>query len=194
MASLQHWNRPETDDAWDTVILGGMFMPGVARVSVKIDSDLDTKKPKGAKLASIHDKGDKPSRVEIELILEDDEDLDLLEAQLVNLRPRSRGAGRGPVEIQHPNPNFWGITAVTVDNVDAPHPDPVDGWRIQISCLEWAPEPIAVMKGKGKEKPKGDTDVGTWGPFLDDDVAGSGAPAANDSAIGNSDLHDSRAD
>jgi hypothetical protein len=194
VASIQHWNRPETDDSWDVVILGGLFLPGVARVSVRIESDLDTKKPKGAKQASIADKGDKPSKVDIELILEDVEDLDMLEAQLVNLRPRSKGAGRSPLEIVHPNPNFWGITAVTVDDVDSPHPDPVDGWRLKISCLEWAPEPIAVKSGKGKEKPKGEGDVGAWGPFRDDGVAGSGAPAENDGALNNLDLPDSRAD
>lgn len=193
MASVGHWNRPDSDDSWDVCILGGKFLPGVARVRVNLQSDLDTKKPKGAKQASIADKGDKPSKIEIELVLEDDEDLDMLDAQLVNLRPRSKGAGREPLEIVHPNPNFWGITAVTVDDVDAPHPDPVDGWVIKISCLEWAPEPIKIDPSKAKKKPKGDTDVGSWGPFLDDGVAGSGNPAANDSALNNLGLPDSRA-
>lgn len=192
-ASIGHWNRPDSDDSWDFCLLGGKFLPGVARVHVKLKSDLDTKKPKGSKLASIADKGDKPAEIEIELILEDVEDLDELEAQLPNLRPRSKGVGRSPLEIVHPNPNFWGITAVTVDDVDAPHPDPVDGWVLRISCLEWAPEPVKVDASKTKTKPKGDNDIGTWGPFLDDGVAGSGNPVANDSALGNSGLPDSRA-
>lgn len=192
MASVGHWNRPDSDDSWDVCILGGKFLPGVASVDVQIISDLDTKKPKGAKQASIADKGDKPSKVKIRLQLEDDEDLDMLEAQLVNLRPRSKGAGREPLDIVHPNPNFWGITAVTVDDVSSPQPDAVDGWIIEVSCLEWAPEPVKVDASKNK-KPKGETDVGSWGPFLDDGVAGSGNPVANDSALANSGLPDSRA-
>lgn len=196
MSSIAHWNRPGiegADDSWDYVVLGGLFLPGVAKVRVKLQSDLDTKKPKGAKRASIADKGDKPSKISIELQLEDQEDLDMLEAQLVNLRPRSKGAGREPLEIVHPNPNFWGITAVTVDDVDADHPDATEGWRISIECLEWAPEPTAVKTAAGKQKPKGETDTGSWGQFRDDDVAGSGDPAANDAALNNLDLPDSRA-
>jgi hypothetical protein len=192
--TIEHWNRAAIEPVWDVCFLGGIELPGMARVTVKINSDLDTKKPKGAKQASIADKGDKPSRIVIELTLEEDNDLKLLEAQLPNLRPRSQGAGRAPLEIVHPNPNFWGITAVTVDDIDAGHPDPVDGWKIEISCLEWAPEPVKVKGGKGKQKPKGDTDIGTWGPFQDDGVAGSGNPVANDSAHGNSGLPDSRGD
>jgi len=192
MASIEHWNRPDVYASWDVVFLGGFELPGVARVEVKIESDLDTKKPKGAKQATIADKGDKPSKVTIELVLEDDGDLEKLQAQLTNLRPRSKGAGRAPLEIVHPNPNFWGITAVTVDDVTAPHPDAVEGWVLSISCLEWAPEPVKVDSNT-KKKPKGETDVGTWGPFLDDGVAGSGNPVANDSALNNLDLPDSRA-
>jgi hypothetical protein len=196
MASVGHWNAPRNegdDEPWDYVVLGGAFLPGTAKVRVKLNSDLDTKKPKGAKQASIADKGDKPSKIDIELTLVDQADLDMLEAQLVNLRPQSKGEGRKPLEIVHPNPNFWGITAVTVDDVDADHPDAAEGWRITLSCLEWAPEPVAVKPGGNKQKPKGDTDIGSWGQFRDDDVAGSGAPAENDAALENLGLPDSRA-
>lgn len=193
--TIGHWNEPsngQNDEQWDYCQLGGSFLPGTAKVRVKLNSDLDTKKPKGAKNASIADKGDKPSKVDIELTLVDKDDLKMLEAQLVNLRPRSKGEGRKPLEIVHPNPNFWGITAVTVDDVDSDHPDAAEGWRINISCLEWAPEPVAVKGGTGKQKPKGDTDTGSWGQFRDDGVAGSGAPD-NDAALNNLGLPDSRA-
>lgn len=189
---LPHWNRADTEAVWDVCFLGGLELPGMAQVDVDIESDLDTKKPKGAKQASISDKGDKPSKVKIRLKLEEDADLPKLEAQLQNLRPRSKGAGRAPLEIIHPNPNFWGITAVTVDDVHAGHPDPVNGWDIEVECLEWAPEPIKV-DSSSKKKPKGETDHGAWGPFLDDGVAGSGNPVANDSALNNLNLPDSRA-
>ncbi len=194
MASIGHWNRKDSDDSWDYCVLGGKFLPGVARVKVGCKSDLDTKKPKGAKCATITDKGDHLANVEIELVLEDDEDLTMLEAQLPNLRPRTKGVGREPLEIVHPNPNFWGITAVTVNNISAPQPDAVDGWVITISCIEWAPEPIKVKPKKNKKPtPKGETKVGPWAQmFLDDDDAGSGNPVANDAAQGNSGMPNSR--
>lgn len=50
MTTIDHWNDAESEPlAWDLCRLGGEALPGVARVSVRIASDLDIKKPDGAR-------------------------------------------------------------------------------------------------------------------------------------------------
>lgn len=180
--ALAHWNDADSPaHGWDFVWLGGELLPGVAQVSVKLGSDLDVKKPPGGTGATIRDQGDPPAEVTIVLNVANQAELDQLESMRPKLRPKSKTGARDPLEIQHPNPNFWGITAVTVKEIDSPSPNAVQGWDLTITCLEWFPAPKPTPKNKKKPK----DDATAWQPFVDDDVAGSGVPSRDGSAVNN---------
>lgn len=191
--TLVHWNDAESPaGAWDFVWLGGMLLAGIAKVSVKLSSDLDVKKPQGGTGATIADKGDPPAEIVIELNLANQNELNQLETMRSKLRPKSKSGARDPLEIVHPNPNFWGITAVTVKDIDSPSPDAVGGWNITITCVEWFPAPKKTPKPS--KKPKDESSA--WAPYADDGVAGSGyipPPSKDGSAVNNLGLPHRRA-
>ena len=57
----------ENPDAWNVCELGGLDMPGLANVKVRLSEELDIKKPKGGHGATITHQGYNPARVTITL-------------------------------------------------------------------------------------------------------------------------------
>lgn len=182
--TINHWNDRETggDDSWNLVRLGPAFLY-VAKVTVKLPSQLDVQKPTGAKGATIKDQGDPPAEITIELQLTSRPELDAFEAARPLLRQKAKNGARAPLEIEHPNPNYWGITAIVIKEIDSPQPDAVQGWKITIQALEWKPAPNAVAPAPAKPKAVGD-DAAAWAPYVDktattDSPAKTGAAANN---------------
>ncbi|MBA2724289.1 MAG: hypothetical protein H0U56_15655 [Methylibium sp.] len=167
------------------------------RISVSLDSDLDVKKPDGARGATINDKGDPPAGVTIELNVDALEELVQLEQLRPYLRPKAKGATRDPLAIVHPNPNFWGINAVTVQRIQSPQPSAIEGWDLTIECIEWFPAAKPTNKNSSKNKtPKDDSSA--WAGFADG-IAGAQdylrrlSPANTGAATANSGLPNRRA-
>jgi len=181
-SSVGHWNDESGDDSWDTLFLGGDFMPGVARVDVTLSSDLDIAKPKAGKGATIKDNGDPPAKLKIRLQIVTKDEIDALAQKLSLLRPKAKNGARDPVEIGHPNANFWGINTITITDISSPQPDAVDGWIITIDAVQWFPAPKAVAAAS--KKPTATGDAAAWAPYVDkkaatDKPSATGAPAAN---------------
>lgn len=158
MTAITHWNGFDgegADDSWSLVGLGGKYL-WVATVDVEIDSGLDVQKPKGAAGATIKDNGDPPKKVKIRLQMASRPELDAFAAARSILLARKKGGARDPIEIEHPNTAFWGITSIVVDKIRSPSPDPVNGWEVSLDCLEWkpAPAPVKVQAKKPKTASK----------------------------------------
>lgn len=153
------------DPAWDTCILGGKQLPGVVRVSVSLPSGLDVQKPKGGKQATIVDDGDPPADVDIEIEITED-DIPAFRSCIPVLRARSKNGARDPLAIVHPNTAMWGITSITVGDIESPPPSPGGSQVIRVRAVEWAPAPTKVRKPK--DKPKEAEDDSSWAPFRED--------------------------
>lgn len=171
--TITHWNHETgSDDSWNFVRLANAFL-WVATVDVKITSSLDIQKPKKAKAGGIRDLGDPPKKVKIKLQMDSPEELKAFEKARPLLLARSKNGARDPIAIEHPNANFWGITAVVIDEIDSPSPDAVEGWQITIDALEWQPFPRDVKKQLKKAKDAEDADAEAWAPFVSKAIDGN---------------------
>lgn len=146
---------------WDVLILGGVRMPGVARVKVKLPSGLDVRKPKGGKKGRVRDGGVQPARVDIELELFADE-MGELQQVIPKLRPRAVGAPQEALSISHPNCRLWSINLVKIGDIGSPMPKTGGTFTLDISAVEHVPQPAKV-------KPAKKTSEGDWNtkPLID---------------------------
>lgn len=157
-------------DEWDTCTLGASKIPGEVQVIVTLPDGLDVKKPKGGKKATIQDNGDPPAELTIIVTL-GPEDLQAFKSLVPTLRKRTKTGARDPLKIVHPNPNFWGITTVTIGKIRSPMPETGGFWVVEISAYEWAPGPAKVDKSaktpKSAAGSAGSADEGSWNKFRD---------------------------
>lgn len=142
---------------WDLLILGGEPVPGVARVEVTPGSGVDVQKPRGSKRAYVEDEGDPPDELSIEITLTPAE-AKLFRDKIVPLiKPRNKSGGREPLEISHPQAEFWGIGVIMVGPIRAPQPAPGGFMKISMRAWEWVDKP-AEVKTSGQVK-SGDSDT-----------------------------------
>lgn len=163
---LPNWIKSED---WDILRLGGVRLPGVAKVKAKLGSGLDVKKPKGGKKASIKDDGDPPGELDVELDM-DHADVVAFAEIVPILRATTKDGAREPLKCEHPEAYLWGIHNVTVGDIDSDHPESGGRKKISFKLIEWAPAPAAV---KASKKQPDDDAAGGWSGF-EDDVAGTG--------------------
>lgn len=139
---------------WDFVILGGVSVPGVARVTVDAGMGLDVQKSKGGKGAIIQDNGDPPAKVKIEFLLQGGDLQEFRDNVVPLLRPRDSTTGRPPLEIIHPQCELWGITRVIVGDISSGMPKPGGQMSITVNAVEWDDrfKPVKVQKSiKGSD-------------------------------------------
>ncbi len=155
--SLPDWVRAED---WDVLRLGGLRIPGVAKVSADLDSGLDVKKPKGGKKATIKDEGDPPGKLKVELTMTHADVVAFAEIVPV-LRAVTKDGARDPLKCEHPEAYLWGIHNVTVGPIQSESPAPGGRKRISFELIEWAPAPTAVKASKKQPE----DDAADWGRF-----------------------------
>lgn len=143
-----------TKEDWAVLGLGGVTLPGTARVRITLESGLDIKKPKGGNKATLKDEGEPPASLEVELELLP-EDIPAFQKAWPVLRPTSKRGARDPLAIVHPLATIAKITAVTVGKIELPMPDPGGSWKVRFTVHEWAPAPKPVKASKKKPKDKG---------------------------------------
>ncbi len=153
MATVPIWDGSGDDQAWDALILGGVFMPGVPDVTVTAASTIDVKKPSGKALATMTDEGDEPASVDITLQLINQGDLDALPAALAVLKPMREGGKKEPLEIIYPSVNLMGVESIVIKSIKMPKPTAKNGWFITIKAFQWVPEP-KKQKAFAKKKLK----------------------------------------
>lgn len=148
MPAAPYWE--DDYDSWDTVSLGGVVMPGLAKVKASISRKLDVKSVRGRDGARVKDGGYQPGKITIEIRTTTREEFDALQPRLDAINPRQRGTSRSAVDIAHPSLAFLGISAVYIEKVGAP--ELVSGiLTTSIECLEWTPQPRARPSGAGAQ-------------------------------------------
>lgn len=149
---IPHWNEPGGDDSWDTLILGGQFIPCTkAEVECDISWKLDIKKPKGADGFQMTDEGQEAGPVTIRLTFTTSDELSEFQKVLADIRPPRKGGKRDPLEIQHPSANVLGVKAIVIEKIHSGQPSATDGWIVTISAKEWVKGP-KDKKGLGGAK------------------------------------------
>jgi hypothetical protein len=129
------------DDAqWDTVQLGGVFLPGVATVSRFADGvDVDVQKKRKKEKARLRDNGVAPCAfvITVELTAAD---WQAWVKTLPSIKPRRPGAIRTPLKIVHPLPNLHGVEDVYVKEIEYDEPTARKGLVVKIKVGEWFEE------------------------------------------------------
>src|SRR5262245_8676908 len=141
---VRHWNHADADEfaraTWDTLVLAGKRMPGVATVKLKLPTGVKKRKATGKRGAGLKDVGSEPRELDIELILATPEDLILADDLRDFIIGKSHGDPNDPLEVKHEAANYFGVKSVVLGDVDIDHPSAVDGWSWHIQAFEWLPE------------------------------------------------------
>lgn len=140
------------DDAWNTVVLGDVALPGTCSVK-GLDCGLknEHRRKRGQDGATSRDLGVEPSKFTIEVILTEDDWPAWLVA-FPKINPRTVGRLRQPVEITHPDVNLFGIQQVRIVKIQTEPPTARAGKVYKILVEEWFDE--AKDQKKGPVKPK----------------------------------------
>ncbi len=149
---LSFWT--ESDNDWDTLILGGEVWPGIPRIRGRgVGRKLDVKKTKGADIGTVKDEGYKNGRLTISLTIWTSTQWRELQRLLVLIHPRRKGGERRPLDIIHPMANLLGVTTVYVETIPFPDVDFERGGPMVFSfdAIEWteAPKPVKKASGTG---------------------------------------------
>lgn len=86
MPAAPHWDLQP--GPWDTLVLGGVTLPGLSRVSGRIGRKMDVRSRPNADGARTRDRGYEPARLEAENRVWSDEQLEALSEALRVLNPR----------------------------------------------------------------------------------------------------------
>jgi hypothetical protein len=167
------------DDAqWDTVQLGGVFLPGVVTIDdFEYGQDIDVQKKRRKEKARLRDNGMAPCGFYIIVELTAADWPKWVEI-LPNIQPRRTGAIRQPLKIVAPIPNISGVEDVYVHRIKYDSPSARKGMTIRIKVAEWFEE---------EKETKTTKQVGTGkGHRLDPNEKGVESPA-NDGGIRNTD-------
>jgi len=155
MASTQKampfWADSEAESsAWNTVILGKDFLPGICEVEASKGRDLDIKKAKGQDGYTMTDNGATAGKVTITMTLVTKDDWIVWQQIRPRIDPNRPGATRAPLEMSHPETQDRGIQNIVVSSIKGSAPTARAGKVIVIECEEWFAKP---KKAKTKSKP-----------------------------------------
>jgi hypothetical protein len=132
-----------SEDAWDSVFIGGEQLPGICSVKGQPTLAFDKKKAGGVDGATITVNGYLPGPIEIEVLLWTGAQLvemELLTPKIWRKPNKKTDAKELARPVSHPAFALWGITDVVVLGVSVPERGPVEGSKvIKIKCVEYVP-------------------------------------------------------
>lgn len=146
------WTGVDPDSAaWDTVVLGGVQLPGICRIDgLECGINVDTKHAKGAEKPTSVDQGVKPAKFEIDQWINTSQ-WPAAQNAIAQINPRRLRVERKPVQIVNPLINVLGITDVRIVVCAPKHPTARGGMHIHWKIEEWFDKPVAVKKATAKQ-------------------------------------------
>ena len=140
---------------WDTLILNGLAVSGVVRVTASIDTGTESQKAKGSKRAYIVDNGSNPVKFSISIELQPGELPEFYKSTVPLLRPSTKDGGQPRLKIQHPEAALWGVRIIKVTDIQSA--PPVSGGTKTITIK--AMEDVGSRPNKKKNKVKVERDL-----------------------------------
>jgi hypothetical protein len=134
---------------WDTLILKGAAMPGLAQVDVEQDLKLDSKRSAGKSGATPTFHGRDPAKFTIQIVIWTKSQLDDLQQRLLEIWPPDiEKKAPSSFDMYHPNLSLLGIKGGIIRKITGLKPGPVSGARtMTLTCEEY-------RKGSNKKTTK----------------------------------------
>ena len=138
-------------DSWDTVLLAGSALPGLAHIEgLELGSKWDVKEAPGTDGATETYQGYTPSSFQLILRIWLPEQWTEWLKLAKTLRPKPGKETPKPVDIVHPDLAVWGISSAIIRKIK---PKKTDGvYEISFDMLEWFPQPkktVTTTAGAG---------------------------------------------
>jgi hypothetical protein len=124
---------------WNTVIVDGVSLPGVATVDVQLKEEIDVKKPVGATGATTTYQGRNPMKVVIELFMWESAQLDAWARVFPQLFPAPKKGTAGSRKIVHPKLAIYGIGAVVFESLKDPPNNKGDQYKVTLEAVQFLP-------------------------------------------------------
>lgn len=144
----------EDPSSWDTLLLGGVIVPGIPRLKVPRKMALDKKKSKAASGATITFQGYEAVDVDIEVRIWTPLQWQQWQELMSQIEPRPSKTFDS-VAIDHPATTQRGITSVYIEQVEGPDLSPDGMGTFTIKCAAGG-KPTAVNGGNAAKKDDGD--------------------------------------
>ncbi len=141
----------DNPEAWNTVYLGQVQLPGIATVGeIPCGPRLDAQKKRKTEGQKLKDFGAEPAKFDITLFING-----ALWYHWLTILPKIHSAQpsnpRQPLQIIHPLPNSMGVHTVYVRKVKPGPPSAARGMIIKIEVEQWfAEQPETKTKNKAK--------------------------------------------
>lgn len=169
---------------WDTVIIGGLKMPGIARVSGGIGRKINTQAIPGDESGGTQtDLGYDGGRATITLKFWTQEHLDTFGLFADKYRPKKDEEKPAPLDVIHPALAVVGMRSLTLEKLGLPEPTSSPGvYEAVLDFLEFIPE---IKAGQGEANllaNAGSTDITDLGFAGQEQIQGTGADAPGPSA------------
>ena len=127
-------------DSWDTAVLGGATLPGLARIDgLELGSKWDVKEAPGSDGATETYQGYTPSPFQLVLRIWLSEQWTEWLRLAPQFRPKPGKEAPKPVDVVHPDLAVWGISRVILRKI---RPRKSDGiYEVTFDLLEYFPQP-----------------------------------------------------
>ncbi|MBI2392823.1 MAG: hypothetical protein HYV09_24775 [Deltaproteobacteria bacterium] len=137
-ATAPFWN--DDPESWDTVIVSGVRLPGLARIEgLELASKWDVKEAPGTDGATETYQGYTPASFQIVLRIWDRAQWVEWLALAPRFRPRPGRSSPDPVDVVHPDLAIWGISRAIIRKLKPKKID--DFYDVAFDMLEFFPQP-----------------------------------------------------
>ncbi len=132
-------------DAWNTVRLGNVTLPGICVVTMSRGREIDFKKAPGKDGGESTDKGANAAKVKIRVTMNARQWREEWLQVIQQIEP-TQGKPSGPFGIVHPEPNSRGINTIEIADIASAPPTARGGIVYDIDCQQWFPRPKDTKK------------------------------------------------
>lgn len=139
-SAIPFWG--DVPEAWDTLVIAGIVMPGLVRVRGNVGQRWDQRTTPGKNGIRLTTLGYDAAPISITLRMWMPDHLRDFEQLVRRIRPRFRGF-RGKflpedaITLEHPAVALYDITAVVVTKLGFPEPQDKDIYDVNIECIEY---------------------------------------------------------
>lgn len=123
---------------WDTLVLGGVYVPGRAKLAISGARDIADEKPKGEDGPTQTDNGYLGADVTIVIELWTPRALAEFAVAFGVWTPRKPGELSAPLDIVHPAAMLCNVSKVRIKSWAIPHPER-QKILVTLNCREWFP-------------------------------------------------------